>query len=276
MGYLTLGWLTLLDVAPADMVTAAAAGGFDSVGIRITGRRLDDTYFPVVGHSSVLSEIRRRLTDTGVRLSNTSIYHLYPEITLDHLQPAIEATAELGAKTIVVTCMDPDEARWTEFVASCCERAANFNLKLALEFVPYSCARSLDQACRIVRNAQRPNFGLLIDPLHLARSGGSPSALSSVEPGLIFFAQLCDAAREKPPDMDLATEARTGRLYPGDGGLSLHEFLDALPAEIEIEVEMPRGDQVDVPPGERARRAGEATRRFLANHRSRGTTKQSS
>jgi sugar phosphate isomerase/epimerase len=271
MGYLTLGWLTLLDTPPADVVTAAAAGGFDSVGVRITGRRLSDSYYPVVGHPSALREIRRRLADTGVRLSNTSIYHLYPEITLDHLQPAIEATAELGAEIIVVTCMDPDEARWTEFVAACCERAAKFGLKLALEFVPYSCARSLDQGYRIVRNAQQPNFGLLIDPLHLARSGGDPRALSSVEPDQIVFAQLCDAAPEKPPGMDLPTEARTGRLYPGDGGLPLHEFLDAMPAEIEIEVEMPRGDQVDITPSERARRAGEATRRFLADHRSAST-----
>ena len=39
MEHLSLGWLTLPDVAPADMVTAATAGGFDSVGLRITGRK---------------------------------------------------------------------------------------------------------------------------------------------------------------------------------------------------------------------------------------------
>jgi sugar phosphate isomerase/epimerase len=268
MGYLTLGWLTLFDTPPADVVTAAAAGGFDSVGLRITGRRLSDSDYPIVGHPAALREIRRRLTDNGIRLSNISLYHLYPEITLDHLQPVIEATAELGAETIVVTCMDPDEARWTAFVARCCERAAKFGLKLVLEFVPYSCARNLDQGCRIVRNARQPNFGLLIDPLHLARAGDDPSALSAVEPHLIVFAQLCDAAREKPPGMDLPTEARKGRLYPGEGALPLHAFLDALPTEIEIEVEMPHGDQGDITPNERARRAGEAARRFLADYRS--------
>jgi sugar phosphate isomerase/epimerase len=268
MGHLTLGWLTLLDTPPADVVAAAAAGGFDSVGIRITGRRLNDPYYPVVGHPAALREIRRRLADSGVRLSNTSIYHLSPHVTLDHLQPVIEATAELGAEIIVVTCMDPDEPRWTAFVAACCERAAKFDLKLALEFVPYSHARSLEQGCRIVRNARQPNFGLLIDPLHLARSGGDPRALSGVRPDLIVFAQLCDAAREKPAAMDLPTEARSGRLYPGDGGLPLHDFLDALPAEIELEVETPRRDQMDTTPHERAKRAGEATRRFLAAYRS--------
>jgi sugar phosphate isomerase/epimerase len=275
MGHLTLGWLTLFDVPAADVVTAAAAGGFESVGLRITGRRLSDSDYPVAGHPSQIREIRRRLTDEGVRLSNTSIYHLYPEITLDHLQPAIEATAELGAKIIVVTCMDPDEARWTAFIAACCEQAGKFGLKLALEFVPYSHARTLAQGCRVVRNAQQPNFGLLIDALHLARSGGTPGDLLNIDSGLIVFAQLCDAAPEKPPGMDLATEARTGRLYPGDGGLPLHAFLDALPEDIEIEVEMPRVDLVDMASSERAARAGEATRRFLADYQLNRVAKQS-
>lgn len=265
-GPLTLGWLTLLDAPPADVVTAAAAGGFQSVGIRITGRKLSDSYHPVVGHPSSIREIRRCLTDNGIRLSNTSIYHFYPEITLDHVQPAIEAAAELGARIIVVTCMDPDEARWTAFIAACCERADKFGIRLALEFVPYSHARSLEQGCRIVRNAAQPNFGLLVDSLHLARSGGTPGDLLNIEADLIVFAQLCDAAREKPQGIDLPTEARTGRRYPGDGELPLHAFLDSLPADTEIEIETPRSDLVDITPGERALHAGEAARRFLADY----------
>lgn len=263
---LTLGWLTLLEIPPAEVVTAAAAGGFQSVGLRITGRKVDDTYYPVVGNPSAIREIRRRLTDNGLRLSNTALYHIYPGITLEHLLPAIEASAELGAEIIVVTCMDPDEARWTAFIAACCERADTFGIRLALEFVPYSQARNLEQGCRIVRNAQQPNFGLLVDSLHLARSGGTPGDLSNIDPDLIVFAQLCDAAREKPDGSDLPTEARTGRLYPGDGGLPLHAFLDALPAHIEIEIETPRADETGITPGERAIRAGDAARRFLAEY----------
>jgi sugar phosphate isomerase/epimerase len=264
----------LIDAPPADVVSAAAAGGFEAVGIRITGRKLSDSYYPVVGHPSSIREIRRRLTDEGIRLSNASIYHLYPEITVDRVQPAIEAAAELGAEIIVVTCMDPDEARWTGFIAACCERAGRFGIKLALEFVPYSQARSLEQGCRIVRNAAQPNFGLLVDSLHLARSGGAPGDLLNIDPDLIVFAQLCDAAREKPDGIDLPTEARTGRLYPGDGELPLYAFLDSLPADIEFEVETPRSDLVDTTPGERALHAGEAARRFLADYHRDRTAKR--
>ena len=98
-GHLTLGWLTLIDAPPADVVSAAAAGGFEAVGIRITGRKLSDSYYPLVGHPSSIREIRRRLTDEGIRLSNASIYHLYPEITVDRVQPAIEAAADSGPRS---------------------------------------------------------------------------------------------------------------------------------------------------------------------------------
>ena len=159
---LTLGWLTLFDVPPADVITAAAAGGFKAASIRITGRKLNDAYYPVAGHPSEIREIRRRLDDSGIRLSNTSIYHLYPEITLDHILPSFEATAELGAEIIVVTCMDPEEARGTTFIAECCARAGDFGLRLALEFVPYSEARTLEQGCRCRRAWQNWQSNYLV------------------------------------------------------------------------------------------------------------------
>ncbi|NKB20976.1 MAG: TIM barrel protein [Alphaproteobacteria bacterium] len=266
MERLTLGWLTLFDAPPADVVTAAS-GNFDAVGLRITGRTLDDDYFPVINDPAAVREIHRRLAYSGITLSNTSIYHLSPAITLEHLKPAIEVTAELGAKSIVVTCMDSDEARWTDFIAQCCEAAAPFNITLALEVVPYSAASTLAQGLRIIENAKADNFGLLIDMLHIARSGGTPDELANIDARHIVFAQICDAAATLPAGMNLPTEARTGRLYPGDGALPLYALLNALPDTVEIEVETPRVDQTGLSFNERAKRAGEATRKFLANYR---------
>ncbi len=269
MGHLTLGWLTLIGASPAEVITAAAAAEFSSVSIRVTGRKLADPFPPVVGNPAAVRELRQRLADGGLRLSNTSTYHLSPDVRLTDLLPVIETTAELRADTMVVTCLDPDEARWVDFAAAYCEAAAAAKLQLALEFVPYSEARTVEQANRLVSRVGAQNFGLLVDSLHLDRSGGTPASLGAVDPGRIFFAQLCDARRQRPARADLATEARTGRLYPGDGALPLHEFLDALPADIEIECETPQMAYADLSPVEQARRAGEATRRFLAAHQAR-------
>ncbi|MEK9644481.1 MAG: sugar phosphate isomerase/epimerase [Alphaproteobacteria bacterium] len=262
---LTLGWLTLLEAPPADVVRAAAAAKFDAVSLRITGRTPDDPHPTVVGDAGALRALKSELDASGLPLTSASIYHLYPAIGLDQVLPALEASAALGARAVVVTCMDPDEARWTAFVAACCDRAADFGLWLALEFTPYSEARTLEQGARIVRNAAQPNFGLLVDSLHLARSGGKPSDLSDLKGGEVVFAQLCDAAAKTPTGMDLAAESRRGRRYPGDGALPLADFMKALPAGTVIEIETPRADVAHLPLAEQASHAADAARRFLGS-----------
>ena len=263
MPQLTLGWLTVIGATTAEVVTAAADAGFRSVSIRITGRKPDDGYEPIVGNPAAMKELRKRLDDGGLRLSNTSVYHLYPEITLATLQPTIDATAELGARIMVATCMDADHARWVDRMARYCEAAARSGITIALEFVPYSEARTIGVAADLVARTGAPNFGLLVDALHLSRSGGSPADIKGVDPKRIVFAQLCDAVRDRPAPAGLANEARTGRRYPGEGALPLHDFLDALPDGLEIECEAPNVAMAGLAAAEQARRAGDATRAYL-------------
>lgn len=264
MPQLTLGWLTLLNTKTADVIPAAAAAGFKSVSIRITARKPGEPYDPIVGNPAAIRDLRQRLAADGLRLSNTSIYHLYPDVTMEHVLPAIEATAELGAKIMVATCMDSDHDRWVAFMARYCEAAAKSGITVALEFVPYSQARTIAVGADLVRRTGAGNFGLLVDSLHLSRSGGQPADIRGVDPKHIVFAQLCDAVAQIPPPEGLMHEARNGRLYPGDGALPLYDFLDALPAGIELECETPWTAVGDKSAAEQARLAGDATRKFLA------------
>lgn len=50
MRRLTLGFLNCAEVARQDLVSVAADAGFESVGIRITGRRIGDPYAEVIGN----------------------------------------------------------------------------------------------------------------------------------------------------------------------------------------------------------------------------------
>ena len=266
MPHLTLGWLTLMNVGQADVISAAAKSGFKSVSIRITGRKPDDGFPMIVGNREAMREIRQRLGDNGMRMSNTSVYHLSPDITLAQLLPTIDATVELGARILVATCTDPDHDRWVSFMRPYCEAARKAGLVLAFEFVPFSQAKTIGVAYDLIQRIGAPNFGLLVDALHLSRSGGQPADIRKVDPARIVFAQLCDARAQHPSADQLANEARTGRLYPGDGALPLYEFLDALPDGIEIECEMPRSDYADLSALEQARRAGDATREYLQRY----------
>lgn len=112
------------------------------------------------------------------------------------------------------------------------------------------------------------NAGILVDALHLERSGGTVAAIGKVHPKRIVLAQLCDAKKRRtaPSMEDLITEARTERLAPGDGDLQLFDFLDALPDEVEIEYEVPRPEEVRLPLEARAKIAADKFRRYMAGY----------
>ena len=96
-------------------------------------------------------------------------------------------------------------------------RAARYKLHVCLEFAIYTGVRTLAEAARLVKQSGRSNASVLIDALHFSRSGGLPSHVAQVEPSLLRYAQLCDAAPGMPTEAaDLIREARTGRLLPGD------------------------------------------------------------
>jgi len=264
MRKLTLGFLNCPELGPAELVTTAVEAGFDSVGIRIAGRRVTDPYTQVIGNPGAIAEIRARLRDGGARLSNVSAYHLYPDVTLRELVPLVDTVAELGGEMILCSCYDPVRSRFCQTLADYADAAARRGVRLGLEFVPFSEAKRLADAIAIVEAVDKPNFGMVIDPLHLARSGGHPEELRGLPAARLCFAQLCDAPREKPPDVDLATEARTMRLDPGTGALPIGSMLDALPADLELECEFPTAVNRSLPPLARARAIQASAVNYLA------------
>lgn len=240
MQHLTLGYLTL-NATPAETITAAATAGFKSVGIRITGRRIFDPYTPVVGNRQMLSELKKRLTDGGLRLSNVTAYHLFPDLQMDQMRAVIDTTAELGAGILLAHSYVPVDDKLVDFFARYCEYAAQSGIRIALEYMRYSEVKSLEEATALLDRAAQPNAGYVFDPLHVDRTGGSFPALRSVDPTRIVFAQICDAKMQygTPTVEELLVEARTGRLPPGEGDLPLYDFLDTLPPDVEIEYEVP-------------------------------------
>ena len=264
MQALTFGYLSVADLSPVEVIRAAARAGFASAGIRISGRKPGDGFLPdVIGDARAIKEIRSCLDDSGVRLASISTYHLYPNIALDDLLPVIETTAALGADYIVAASYEPDHSRMADLMGKYSRRAAEAGLKIAFEAVSYSAVPTLESAVMLTDMVNEPNFGLLLDPLHIVRGGGTFSEIAHLPPEKIFFAQLCDAAAIRPEGVDLATEAKAMRLYPGEGALPLWDFLRVLPPDIEIEVELPVAADRQLGGAERARLAFQKTSAYL-------------
>ncbi len=128
--------------------------------------------------------------------------------------------------------------------------------------MPWVDVSNIAKAMRILDGAARPNGGLLVDAIHFFRAGDSPQALAKVPRRFLRYMQLCDARPERPADMqEIIRQARSDRLFPGEGGLDLKGLLGALPAGIPISLEIPVAKKIE--PLERARRALAATNAIL-------------
>jgi sugar phosphate isomerase/epimerase len=256
---LSLAHLTVLDTTPPELVAVAAAAGFRSIGIRLTATpSVGVPPYDALHEGPLLRETLERLADTGVSVLDTEFLRFEPEHPVGVPDGFLEVSARLGAKNVLVMSAEPDEARTIERFGELCDRAAQYNLHVCLEFAIYTGVRTLAHAASVVAKAKRSNASVLIDALHFSRSGGLPAHVRQVDPALLRYAQICDASADMPGPTDtpaLIREARTSRLLPGEGVLPLAELVAALPAGVPLAIEAPCRATANLPALERAKLA---------------------
>ena len=273
-----MGHLTMLDTTPPDWVSLAHDAGFDAVGIRAAAIGPTEQEWPMRAGSAMFTETLRRMADTGVRVLDAELVRIAPQTVVASYQPLLETAAALGASFINVMGDDPDPSRARDTFAALVESARPYGLRPAIEAIPYMQVKTLSDAAMLVGES---GGGIIIDPLHLQRGGGTPGDVRSLDPQLIAYCQLCDAPLAAPHDLprprelprgqsvegitDLALEARAARLLPGDGQLPLAEIIAALPAGLAFSVETPNVALLEtLGPVEFARRARQSVARLLA------------
>jgi sugar phosphate isomerase/epimerase len=265
--HLTLGHLTV-SADPLETIDVAAATGFRSVSIRIAPRKKGEPFFrQILGNGAALKELRQRLDDTGLRLSSAMPHQLFDDTTQDDLKRFAEAAFIL--KPDYILCNDYlSNDGIIDLLPSFAVDLGGAGISMALEFTRYSQTRSLAHTLQRISQLGQPNIRVLIDSLHLNRSGGTNAEVAATPREQLALVQLCDAKRldHRPSDEELLAEARTARLAPGEGGLDLVGFLDSLRRDVEIEYEVPHPADKDLPPLEKARRAYKAFRSYLDSY----------
>ncbi|MDA9400757.1 sugar phosphate isomerase/epimerase family protein [Bradyrhizobium sp. CCBAU 45389] len=240
MTKLGLAHLTALELAPARLVTEAARAGFATVALRFIPATADGPAYPTQTGTEAHRALKRVLTDEGVRVSDIELVQLKPGIEIASLAGCLEAAADLGATALIASGDDPDGPRLTAHFAELCLLAASFGLRVDLEFMLWRAVGNLAQAAAVVRDAGQRNGAILVDALHLTRSGGRAADLITLPDHWLRAAQLCDATADAPAtETAIIAEAREGRLPPGDGALPLGPLLEALPGDAALSVEMP-------------------------------------
>ncbi|SRR5579871_724852 len=263
MPLLSLAHFTVIDADPIALIEAAQTAGYDAVGLRIVAPFPTDRIVPVIGDRNMIRSIKNRLADTGLRIFDVEAIWLSAESDVTSLEPALDVAVELNARYVVVAGRDPDRGRLAENISRLCTAANLRGIRVMLEFLPYSEIRSLAEAVALLKDVGPENAGVLVDALHLSRSGGSPADLARYDPALFSYMHLCDAPAVPPAPEGVRPEARGGRLYPREGGLWLGDFIRAFPRDTPIAIEAPNERRGGLAPAARASLAMSGTRRLL-------------
>ena len=248
---------TVLAAPPEEQIRAAAAAGFDGCGLRLD---------PATCSAAAVARLARVARSEGVLVLDIEVVRLTtPEPTPDQ-RHLVAIGADLGARWVLTVSevADPDDRRrGIEIMA---EVAQCNGMRIALEFMGFTAVPNLAAALRLWSMIGAP-VGVLIDALHLHRTGGTPAEVAMMPSGSLGYLQLCDVGPGPGPDgaAALAAEARHHRLMPGDGAIDLAALVASVPKGTAVTVEV-QNDSLAArhDPADLARRAYAAARRFVS------------
>jgi len=147
--------------------------------------------------------------------------------SLDRAERKFDVMQALGAQLILVcsnTSADviADEERAASQLYELAERAAKRNLRIGYEALAWGrVVNRYGQAWSIVKRANHPHLGLILDSFHTLSLRDDPAAIARIPGEKIFFMQLADAPLLV---MDVLQWARHYRSFPGQGQFDLETF----------------------------------------------------
>jgi sugar phosphate isomerase/epimerase len=218
-----------------EIISAAASAGFDGISL-----------WPIMIRRALerdglsLESMKLIVDDAGIRVTELEACDDWISVSGDSEVAApfraiwsraefFEAADALGADSITAGHLTGGGIEIEEAVAGferLCDDAAAIDLRVALEFMPFTGISDLATAWEVVRRADRKNGGLILDVVHLERGGWDPKLLTSIPANRILSVQLADAPHEAPKD--LVEESILGRCLPGHGELDLARIVSKL------------------------------------------------
>ena len=258
-----------LDTTPlADALLAARNAGWDAVELR----RLDFTrcFDKGMTNTQVLDLVRRsglKVACIGTEYGLIFAQGTEKERLLRVLDETCANAVALGCDLIMTAPGQNPPTTLREAAAKFRdggEIAKAHGLRFSLEFnSAHSLINRLDTGAEVVKLADHPNCGLLLDAYHLERSGNGGRGFESYPPEKIFAFQYS----EVPSGPPAAAKRPTDRLPPGKGMVRWKEVFQLLLKKNYqgyLSYEAPNPDYWSRPPEEVARDAVVATRKLLA------------
>jgi sugar phosphate isomerase/epimerase len=254
----------LPEFGPVETIRAAVAGGFDAVGLWVE---------PENWTTATIRDAKSALADSGLELLDVEVIWIKPDSDMSLHKRSLDIGAELGATNILCVSSNPDMGATAARLAALCAHAEPCGMRVSLEFGIFTEVKTLSAAMAVLDAVAHPLRALLIDPIHVDRSGSTVEQIAAVPRSLLPYAQFCDASaiRPDPNDFDaVIIDAIDLRLQCGEGVLPLRAMLDALPTDIPLSIELrSKALRESYPdPNDRAKAVADATRRWFSTSHS--------
>lgn len=274
MNRLGLEMLTLLGMPPVEHVKLAADLGCVSISTGLSGLPL--AAFGYSGLSlyptwsleddpPLRREVKAALHDTGLHIGLAEGFRVRPDADVRDRASALDIVADLGARRVNAVSMEPDMGRTYDQLALLADMVCERDMQFIVEFAPPNAIKTLQGALAAVDHVGRDRCKVMLDSMHFFRSGGKIEDILALDPNIIGYAQMCDAPLVSSGGAYMQ-EAMFARMLPGAGELPLRGWIAALPADLEIGLEVPiiADLQAGVSPRDHAARVVAAARELGA------------
>ena len=225
-----------------EKIAAIAAAGFDGIEI------FEQDFIADPGSPR---DVGQRIRDVGLEIMLFQPFRDFEGLpgrlrakAFDRAKRKFDLMGEIGAELLLVCSSVHPEAlggvdRAADDLRELGDIAAERGLRVGYEALAWGHhVNDHRDAWEIVRRADHPNIGLILDSFHTLARKIDPDSIRRIPGYKIFFVQLADAPAI---EMDLLYWSRHFRCMPGEGDLPVLDFMRAVaatgysaPASLEI------------------------------------------
>ncbi|MDQ0467335.1 bifunctional sugar phosphate isomerase/epimerase/4-hydroxyphenylpyruvate dioxygenase family protein [Labrys wisconsinensis] len=215
----------------SEKLTAIARAGFDGVEIFEAD---------VLSFDHSPREVGRMVRDQGLEVTLFQPFRDFEGLpeparrkAFDRAERKFDLMEELGTDLVLICSSVSPQAlggidRAAADLRELAGRAARRGLRIGYEALAWGRFVSDHRdAWEIVRRADHPALGLILDSFHTLSRGIEVTSISSIPKEKLFLVQLADAPRLQ---LDLLSWSRHFRTMPGQGDLPVAEFVRAVQA----------------------------------------------
>ncbi|CTQ51824.1 Inosose isomerase [Roseibium album] len=243
----SLAHLTLINATAPELVYVAARAGYDAVSPRFIPMHVPGEFTQSPVSKAQVQATKTALSTTGLKVLDVELARITEDCDPRGFESALELGGELGAKRMIMSAWTPtrdDRNFLIDVYAETCDLAEPYGLTVDLEFPSFSRLRTLDETLDIVRAADRPNGGILVDTLYLHLSRVDIGELLHVPSDLLHFLHISDCLPGIADTREgMIQLARDARLYPGEGWIDFAGIIERMPP-VDYSIELPNAARV--------------------------------